>query len=322
MRVSAYDLARSAPTWGKSDEILIQNLCICCLQSLALGLRSRLERAMTDIEELRIELATKLSHGDRMERQRMVSRESELLAELEGAKKEIEELHRRMEQMEDEKDSEAEHLEKLTNKLEKLRQQQARKIAGLQTKTEQQKLSGQQQEKQLTAAKGIIAGVRQKQIRLLDFRNTLARMLSIDTWTIPNPESIIVQRVQALLCSTQMAAQRQCTPQWTLNPASRMPPLMPAPMRLPALDYSGLQTGPLEGAFTDTQPIRSSLTAGQRGSMNRAPSSDLRRAPSVADVSELASQVPAKPTSRMPNNRRQNSRSKSASAVSRDARKY
>ncbi|VDN09369.1 unnamed protein product [Dibothriocephalus latus] len=165
MRVSAYDLTRCAPSWSKSDEILIQNLCICCLQSLSLGLRSRLERAMADVEEVRIELGTKPSHGDRTERQRIALRESELLAELENAKKEIEALHRRMEQIEDEKDSEAEHLEKLTNKLEQLRQQQARKIAGLQTKTEQQKLTGQQQEKLLTAAKSLIAGVRQKQIR-------------------------------------------------------------------------------------------------------------------------------------------------------------
>ncbi|VDL99211.1 unnamed protein product [Schistocephalus solidus] len=261
MRVSAYDIARNAPSWSKSDEIIIQNLCVCCLQSLSLGLRSRLERAMADVEELRIELATQLSQGDRTERQRIASRESELLAELEGAKKEIEMLHRRMEQIEDEKDSEAEHLEKLTNKLEKLRQQQARKIAGLQTKTEQQKLAGQHQEKLLTAAKGAIAGVRQKQIRafvfltflckLLDFRNTLARMLSIDTWTIPNPESIIVQKVQALLCSTQMAAQRQFSQQWMVNPVNRISALIPqSPMRLPALDYSELQSAPFENTFT------------------------------------------------------------------------
>ncbi len=93
-------------------------------------------------------------------------REAVLTKELETSRKENEALRQRLEDQEQEKTVEAAHLEKMAAKLERVRQQQAKKISGLQSLTERQKAVDLQKESQLNAAKDILVGSRNKQLRV------------------------------------------------------------------------------------------------------------------------------------------------------------
>ncbi|KAL5103699.1 hypothetical protein TcWFU_004535 [Taenia crassiceps] len=126
-------------------------------------------------------------------------RENELMAELEKAKHEMDEMREKVMKIEHEKSEEYDKLEQMVSKLEALRQHQAKRIAGLQSKTQRQSTMEAQKDQQLSAAKNVLIENRQKQLRLLNFRNTLGRILGLDAWLTPNAEALIIQRVQQIM---------------------------------------------------------------------------------------------------------------------------
>nr|CDS23829.1 Kinectin Kinesin receptor CG 1 antigen [Echinococcus granulosus] len=159
--------------------------------------------------------------------------EKELVGELEKAKREMEEMHERVMKMENEKSEEYEKLEQIVSKLEALRQHQAKRIAGLQSKTQRQSTLEAQKDQQLSAAKNFLIENRQKQLRLLNFRNTLGRILGLDAWLTPNPEALIIQRVQQILLNASAPSRTLFLTQ-PFAPFSLPQPTFAAP-QLPAL---------------------------------------------------------------------------------------
>ncbi|VUZ49750.1 unnamed protein product, partial [Hymenolepis diminuta] len=140
----------------------------------------------------------------------------------------------------------------MVSKLEALRQHQAKRIAGLQSKTQRQSTLEVQKAQELSAAKSFLIENRQKHLRLLNFRNTLGRLLGIDAWLCPNPEALIIQRIQQILMnySTQgrgLYSQPIATPFPTLQPSF-------SASQLPALTYS--KDGPLD----TTAPVSNTST--------------------------------------------------------------
>ncbi|VDK45438.1 unnamed protein product [Taenia asiatica] len=180
LQTTPLDLANHAPDWGDLGVKRVQHLCAGCLVCLAMALRQRLQAVMTVAPDRE-------------------KREKELVGQLEKAKREMEEMHEKIMKMEHEKSEEYEKLEQMVSKLEALRQHQAKRIAGLQSKTQRQSTLEAQKDQQLSAAKNFLIENRQKQLRLLNFRNTLGRILGLDAWLTPNPEALIIQRVQQIL---------------------------------------------------------------------------------------------------------------------------
>uniref|UniRef100_A0A0R3X2U8 DUF4201 domain-containing protein n=1 Tax=Hydatigena taeniaeformis TaxID=6205 RepID=A0A0R3X2U8_HYDTA len=211
LHTTPLDLANHAPEWSDHDVQRVQHLCAECLVCLAMALRQRLQAVMTVAPD-------------------MAKRERDLTSELEKAKREMEEMHEKVLKIEHEKSEEYEKLEQMVSKLEALRQHQAKRIAGLQSKTQRQSTMEAQKDQQLSAAKNFLMENRQKQLRvrhyplpikhlfsqldeleldkekfikftisLLNFRNTLCRILGLDAWLTPNPEAMIIQRVQQIL---------------------------------------------------------------------------------------------------------------------------
>ncbi|VDO07341.1 unnamed protein product [Rodentolepis nana] len=228
------DLASRAPDWTDLEEKRVQLLCANCLSCLAMALKQRL-RAILNSDVLN------------------EKREKNLLEELDKSKKEVEELHEKILTIENEKSDEYEKLEQMVSKLEALRQHQAKRIAGLQSKSQRQSTLEVQKAQELSAAKSFLVENRQKHLRLLNFRNTLGRLLGIDAWLYPNSEGLIIQRIQQILMnfSTQGISLYS-------HPATISYPAIPSSspaIQLPALTYSKDRTVDSPAPLSNTTTV-------------------------------------------------------------------
>ncbi|KAM7538780.1 hypothetical protein Aperf_G00000058367 [Anoplocephala perfoliata] len=217
LNTTPLDLASRAPDWTDLEEKRIQFFCSTCLVCLALALKQR----------VRAVLSSDLLND---------KREKSLLEELDKSKREIDELHEKIMKIEHEKSEEYEKLEQMVSKLEALRQHQAKRIAGLQSKTQRQSTIESQKAQELHAAKNFLIENRQKQLKLLNFRNSLGKLLGIDAWLYPNSEGLIVQRIQQILLNFSTQG-RSLFPQQIFTPISTIQPSFSV-SQLPALTYS------------------------------------------------------------------------------------
>nr|CDS29968.2 Kinectin (Kinesin receptor) (CG 1 antigen) [Hymenolepis microstoma] len=254
------DLASRAPDWTDLEEKRVQLLCANCLACLAMALKQRL-RTMLNSDVLN------------------EKREKNLLEELEKSKREVEELHEKILTIENEKSDEYEKLEQMVSKLEALRQHQAKRIAGLQSKSQRQSTLEVQKAQELSAAKSFLVENRQKHLRLLNFRNALGRLLGIDAWLYPNPEGLIIQRIQQILMSfsTQgisLYSHPITVPCPTIQSSS-------SALQLPALTYSKDRAVDSNAPLSNT-PTVNFVKGNPAGSSHFTPKAASRRSQSVS----------------------------------------
>uniref|UniRef100_A0A5K3F9G9 FYVE-type domain-containing protein n=2 Tax=Mesocestoides corti TaxID=53468 RepID=A0A5K3F9G9_MESCO len=272
MNTTPFELANRAPDWTDLEQRRAQTLCRSCLSCLTEALRNRLREAVAGLPASE-------------------HREKALAEQLEAAKREMEGLHEKILKMESEKDEEYEKLERMVTKMEALRQHQAKRIAGLQSKTQKMNASEAQKDQQLNAAKSFLVENRQKQLHLLNFRNNLGRLLGVDAWLVPNPETVIIQRVQQILVHSSTPLEpglsrsfAQPTPLW-VPPRPALPNLQL--QALPPLpNYDPLD---VDSSESKASPARSRKTISQRQTTGPA-RTPMRSASSARKATTLRSQ--------------------------------